>query len=311
MFRRRLSVALLSAALAAFHASPVLAQNEDALIEEGVTLRERGQDAQALERFESAYELTHSARALAQIALAEQALTQWVDAHDHLTEALRMGGSWIDTRRAPLEQALATIRTHIGTLEVRTNVEGAEVTIDGRSVSATDPIAIAAGSFVLEVRAPGHSPFRRELSIAAGQVMREEVELAPTEDEEATPPAQPQRGVSISPIGLAVAGVGGAMLIAGAITGGLALERDGTLAMLCPNNLCVEEARPVLEERRALAISADVLIFGGLAVAATGVVLAFLMPSTGASESARADRPRLYASCSPTGCGAVVRGVLP
>src|SRR5262245_37931686 len=117
------------ALLVALSTSTALAQSEDELIEEGITLRENGNDVEALARFERAYEQSHSARALAQIAMAEQALSRWADAHGHLEEALRMGGEWIDARRGPLEQALATIGTHVGTLEVQT-VDGAIVEID-------------------------------------------------------------------------------------------------------------------------------------------------------------------------------------
>jgi hypothetical protein len=287
----------------ALSTSAAFAQSEDDLIEEGITLREQGNDVEALARFERAYEEGRSARALAQIGMAEQALSRWAAAHDHLAEALRMGGEWIDARRGPLEQALATIRTHVGTLEVET-VDGAEITIDGRRVEAGRPIAVAAGSFVLEVSAPGHSPERRELTIAAGQTLREEVELTP--DAGGT-----SGGLAISPIGIAVAGAGAAMIIAGAITGGLALDRDGTLAMLCPADMCVEEARAVLDERRALAISTDVLIFGGLAIAATGAVLAFVLESGASQSSARRAEPRLLAGCSPSGCGVALRGSLP
>lgn len=83
--------------------APVRAQSAETLIDEGVQLREQGRDAGALERFQRAYAESRSARALAQVALAEQALGRWVDANAHLTEALAMGGEWIETHRGPRE----------------------------------------------------------------------------------------------------------------------------------------------------------------------------------------------------------------
>src|SRR5207244_1663513 len=51
----------------------------EALLDQGYALRERGDDDQALAKFQAAYRLAPEPRALAQIALAEQALGRWLD----------------------------------------------------------------------------------------------------------------------------------------------------------------------------------------------------------------------------------------
>ena len=55
---------------------------EEALIKHGLELREKHDDEGALAEFQRAYQLSKGGRALAQIALAEQALGRWVDARD-------------------------------------------------------------------------------------------------------------------------------------------------------------------------------------------------------------------------------------
>ena len=67
-----------------------------ALIRRGLALRQRGDDREALARFEEAYQLSPSPLAQAQRALAEAALGQWLEANAHLSEAMSHGSDrWI------------------------------------------------------------------------------------------------------------------------------------------------------------------------------------------------------------------------
>ncbi len=82
----------------------------------------------------------------------------------------------------------------------------------------------------------------------------------------------------ISPVGPIVLGVGGAMMLAGAITGALALgEHDKLTGMCDPGAMrCPAALRERVDGLAALSISTDVLLWGGLAVAATGALLSIL-----------------------------------
>src|SRR5690606_35963283 len=128
----------------------------------------------------------------------------------------------------------------------------------------------------------------------------------PQENQESTsapdaPPSESGEG-GPSVVGPIVLGVGGAMMLAGAITGALALAEHGEL-----RGMCDEEAMrcPAATEERmgglsTLSISTDVLLWGGLAVAATGALLTFLVrEESGATVSA---------ACDGTGCAAFVMG---
>jgi hypothetical protein len=74
---------------------PALAQDADVLIKPGVELRREGKDQVALEEFRPAFDVAPTPRALAQIALAEEALGRWIDAEAHIGKARGRAGPWI------------------------------------------------------------------------------------------------------------------------------------------------------------------------------------------------------------------------
>lgn len=112
----------------------------DKLIKQGVELRKKRKDAEALELFKKAHALEPTPRALAQIALAEQALASWVEAETHLKSALADADDpWIKSNRDPLHKALAKIDEHLATINIRGVPEGAEIKI-GRQPPVIAPI---------------------------------------------------------------------------------------------------------------------------------------------------------------------------
>lgn len=154
--------------------------DEDALIKHGLELREKHDDAGALAEFQRAYRLGSGGQALAQVALAEQALGRWVDAETHLTEALRHGDDrWIARNDKLLRQSLFTIQGHTGSLEISGPVSGAEILINNESVGTfpLPPVLVPAGSIALEVRARGYLPVVRTVVIPARGLARESIVL--------------------------------------------------------------------------------------------------------------------------------------
>ena len=130
-----------------------------AALREGVELRARGQDEAALAAFRRSWEIAPGPRARAQMALAEQALGRWIQAEQHLQEALvAEADPWIRRHRAALRAALEVIGEHLGGLDVRGGVPGAEVRVEGRARGTLPlvlPLRVPVGTVVLEVRAPG------------------------------------------------------------------------------------------------------------------------------------------------------------
>ncbi len=105
-----------------------------------------------------------------------------------------------------------------------------------------------------------------------------------------------------------VAAAGGAMLVAGGISGGIALSDADALVAACPNGECPlsVDLAGARSSAQSLAITSDVLLFGGGAVALTGVILGIVTAASGGSPSAEA--PLVSAGCTPTGCVATVGG---
>ncbi|HHH29301.1 MAG TPA: carboxypeptidase regulatory-like domain-containing protein [Polyangiaceae bacterium] len=182
----RLTYFILCAAavLAVSLVSPTAqAQSADALIQQGLDLRRQQRDAEALQHFQDAYNLNHSAQALAQIALAEQALGNYVEAEVHLQQALAVrGDAWIEARRPQLTQAAQQIGAQLGTVELSGGVPGAQVYVNGierGTLPAAARIRLRAGSAVIEIRAQGYVPVQRSVMVAAGGTARESIQLIP------------------------------------------------------------------------------------------------------------------------------------
>jgi len=153
-------------------------------LERGVALRKSGEDRLALAEFERAYALDASAEALAQIALAEQALGRWLDARAHIESALKLHAddTWIAKHRTTLESALKQIEARLGMLEVSCNVAGAEIRLDGSVLGRTPldgPLRLVAGESVIQLAAPGYFELTRLVQVDAGSLSRLDVALIP------------------------------------------------------------------------------------------------------------------------------------
>ncbi len=171
------------------------------LLRRGFDARRAGFDVEALGLFRTAYERSPSPRVLAQVALCEQAIGQWVRAERDLDEALRSSTDrWIATNAGALRESLTTIRAHLGALEVIANVPGAEVWLDGVLVAHTPlsaPLRVPLGDARIEVRAAGHHGVLRVAHIESGALSRESVELSVVVA--ASPSPEPSGAPSSSP----------------------------------------------------------------------------------------------------------------
>ena len=290
----------------------------DALLEQGIAFREAGKDAEALEQFQKAYALSPSPRALAQMALAEQALGRWVVAEAHLVRASRsVQDAWIMKNRAALDGALVTIARHLGDLEVTGGLDGAEVLLDGVGVGKlplAGPIRAEVGTRTLEIKRDGYYPLSRTVTVASEEPARVSAEmklrveggdpvkpLPPPGD--VPPPDTPSPGHAQRAVGwgVALAGVPALALgVAGVVGRGgeiSAYNADGT----CPG--ADKPAQPPLcqghidsaERWKAVAIVSFSL---GAVLAATGIVVLLTAPRTRANATAFSCAPILFgAAC--------------
>ncbi len=162
--------------------TPPSSDNE-ALYQQGSELRRQQRDADALALYQRLHEQSREPRALAQIALAEGALSRWIDADLHLTRALAASSDpWVLRNRAALDQAMANVRAHLGTLHVECPTAGAEVWVEGHRVGAADgaPLRVVSGTVVFEVRGANAMTVSRVATVAPNGSARERVTLATT-----------------------------------------------------------------------------------------------------------------------------------
>jgi len=133
----------------------------EALIRQGVDLRQQGRDERALPFFQKAYDLAPTPRTAGQLGLAEMATGYWLDSEQHLAAALESPDhSWVAKNKKVLEDALARVRTNIGELVVEGGPTGATVTVDKKAVGVLPlpgPIRVAKGKVTVEVTAPGYA----------------------------------------------------------------------------------------------------------------------------------------------------------
>jgi len=288
----RLAAAAIAATVTAV-AAPAAAQvaRIDAMIERGVTLREAGRDEEALTIFREAWEETRSPRARAQIAMAEHALGRWVEAHVHLREALASTDPWIQRNRAALRGLLAAIERQFGAAEVRGRPAGAQVRVNGSPVGVLPmaaPVRVPSGAVRLEVSAPGYEPMVRELTVRAGGVTRETVQLAPRLAVTAPEP----RGGTLRALAWTSASVGAALLVGSAVTFALHESTVGRYDARCLGRSApVDVETPACRDDRELegtlrALSTAGLVAGG-ALGVAAVVMFLAGPSRREGASAR------------------------
>jgi hypothetical protein len=201
-----LAVAILFACpKAAFAEPPSVADagrapTADELNAQGVELRRQGEDAEALAVFERAHALRPSARAAAQVGLAQQALGHWREAEQGLLQALRgpvdeADSPWLARNRVYLEAGLTVVQNHLGWLRVDSDTSGAEVWIAGQlggRLPLDHPIRVVAGDVSVEVRASGFEAIRRAVAVEAGSEASATFTFGPPRSD-AVPPAAGKR----------------------------------------------------------------------------------------------------------------------
>lgn len=143
---------------------------------------------------------------------------------------------------------------------------------------------------------------------AAAEDEPEPADAPPAEATPDTPPASPSSagggGGTWTP-GWIIAGVGGAIVVGGVITGVLALDAQARLESefgCTAEGACQPGFEATRDEGALLAGLTDGFLIGGAAIAATGVILALVL-SDGGGDAATAG-----VGCGPEGCMGHVRG---
>jgi hypothetical protein len=115
---------------------------------------------------------------------------------------------------------------------------------------------------------------------------------------------RPAEGSGLDTWGWVAVGTGGALIVAGAITGGMALSINGDLEKHCPGGLCPAEWLDDRDKRDTLALTTDVLIGVGAATVVAGVLILTVFDSGVEGHASVEVRPAV----TPGFAGAAITG---
>jgi len=289
----RWCVAIVVFAVAVAFAGPAGAQQKDkaaAKAEKQVEKQARASFQDAVEKFDAgdyeaavalfrkAYELNPSWKLLYNIAQCEAALKRHGEALDAFEQYLSQGGDEVEVERR--EEVLAEVtrlRQMSGSIEIAAP-EGATVWVSGVErgrAPLPGRIRVAAGvDHAVRVELDGAVLFDRAVRVGGEENLLVDANpKAPEPVAAAADDGTAARDRKIRTAGWVAVGVGAAALIGGAITGGLALKADKSVQDACPGGDCPSSQGDEVDRRDALALSTDILIGAGAAIAVTGAVL--------------------------------------
>ncbi len=322
---------LLAASLFALLATrPLLAQSPN--VEEardhfsrGVEFfKDQSYDA-ALAEFQRAYSLSPNYRLLYNLAQVQLERHDYAAALKYLQEYLASGGNEIDAdRRAQVTQDIGKLKNKVARLLVRSDVAGADVSIEGAVVAKTpmsSSVLVNPGVVRLRVSREGYATETRTLNVVSADdqivsvMLSRDSSATSTADgarsprSDATPletspsPAEPRRSYTAAWIGLGVTGALGVGTAIFALRAHSAdSDLDARLNTFPTDPSRIDDAR---SELKTAALVTDILA-ASTAVAA-GLTLYFVLsPST----EAVSERSQAGIGLAPSPGGLVVFGRL-
>ena len=184
---------------------------------------------------------------------------------------------------------------------------------DKKPPAAPSPSPVQPAPTPAPTPAPGQEPTEEPAAEEPPQAEPEPAEQAarPAEEtpaEKAEPEDEADSG-DINLVPFILMGSGGAMIVGSIFTGVMAASAQSELEDKCPDKQCPADAdldalRDTQSRGETMAIVTDVLLFGGIAVAGTGLVLLLL---DGAEEEPASESVTAGLGCSTTGCAGAVR----
>jgi hypothetical protein len=306
--RSRLPVAAAALAVA-LCAAPALAQDTDPR-SQARELGKKGQDAfdaknykESEDDFRHADTLFHAPTLVLGLARALSAegkvVEAWESYHRIILEAV--------TTTPPFARALDEAKTEITSVEgrrarVTISVAGsdqAHVTLDDAPIK-NEALGVERfanpGPHTVKVTAVGFKDVSRDFTLAEGGAQPVPITLEPatgsgvaetgTSPGSTAHPGAPEPGGKRSLMPALIGfGVGGAGLVLGAVTGGLALGKHSTLQKECTGSVCPSSASSDLSSYHTMGTLSTVgFIVGGVGVAA-GAVLLFVGPKSHEAQS--------------------------
>ena len=300
-----LTVVLLSGAIIFRPATVLAAPPEPAEIAEararyklGLKLYDEEAYAAALAEFERVYQVAPTYKVLYNIGLVRRQVADFAAALRALEQYLAEGRDEIpQTRRDEVMKIIGEIKNYVARIDIKTNVAGADLFVDdvlvGKSPLA-EPLLVNPGRRRIEARKKGLLPATEFAALATGDARTISLVLQP-------PPETlvvRRESADLTPyIGW---GVTGALVVAGTITGILALKASSDLkdAESSPNTTR-SDLDSDHKQMRTFSVTTDILL--GTAIVAAGVSLWFTLKRSPKEGSSAPHTARLRVGVTPTG----------
>jgi len=229
-----------------------------------------------------------------EVAKAQEALGQLVEARDTLLAVLReppaakQPAAFLRAREEA-EASAASLADRIPSIHVVVSGVDASVArtvrIDGEAVPAEAvslPRKLNPGPHRVEVSAPGFRDAALDVTVTEGQALEQQVTLVAAPSGAPRPPVPAAEEATAAPVAPDASrtspwvyvgfGVGAAGAVAGSITGAMSLSKTSSLKDHCPGNVCPPQLSGERNTASTLATIADVSFAAGIVGAAVGVV---------------------------------------
>jgi hypothetical protein len=267
---------------------------------------------EAYREFKAAYQISPSWKILGNLGLCSLKLERNSEAVEAYERYLREGGADIDPgERAQIEKDVNLVKTSsaevtlsaqggrgdVSVLDQRTKSNGA-MAINIYPLPAGKPLKLLmqAGRHVIVAKAGGHEE-KWETDLMAQKPVEHAFKLAapapggsaaqPSASATGAPSAPPPSGSPLRTVGYVGAGVGGAMLLAGVVTGLLGKSKLSDLDAACPNKRCGSDQKSKADSIETLQTLTNVFLIGGGVLAAAGVTLIVVGPGESSAVAAR------------------------
>jgi hypothetical protein len=276
---------------------------------------------EAYREFRTAYDVSGSPKILGNMGFCAMRLERDGEAIEAYSRYLREVPDIDAEERAQIVRDLQTLTVGVARLTIEVDKPGARITdvripVRGERVTNTYgpvtgklDVGVRPGHHVITAKLPDHEDAMWEVDVFAASRDRTAFTMRPKLLAPATP-VRAESGGGAAP--WVVMGVGGAMILGGAITGVIALGKTNDIGDKCPGDVCPRSFD--LEGERSSARTfvriTDVLLIGGAVVTAAG--LGWLLLS-GTSEkppvtsTSKVSIPLPAAGCGPDGCRASMK----
>jgi hypothetical protein len=285
--------------------------------ERGMQLFNEDNFEAALNEFERAYELAPSFRILFNMARIQRQQNNYAAALQNFQSFLAEGGTAVsDERRREIERDIEVLRSRVASVDVRVNVEGAELFVDDVPVCAgiqgqrgcigksplSGPLLINPGRRKISAMKAGYGTASTLVRVVGSDRTNVRLELRPTTAGGAATNAVEAEGGSSGTLAIATWVGTGAFAIAAGVTGVLALKAQNDLRERRDQYVGTSVALDDDSKKvKNFALATDIL--GGVAiVGAVAATIFTIQAVSSGDEPARADRgARLRFDVGPAG----------